>query len=669
MNSDFIKLQIDKLKEDIREHNHRYYVLDDPLISDGEYDQLLRKLEALEKTYPEYKSSDSPTQRVGALPSTEFGTIEHRIPMLSLANAMDESDLIAFYNRTVKDLPQASHIDWVAEPKIDGLGVEVVYENGVLVHGSTRGDGYVGEDITHNLKTITSIPLVLRTFNIPAPALLEIRGEVFIKRKDLQELNRLRKMENKPTFANPRNTAAGSLRQLDPAITAKRPLSVFFYQAGEILGASHKTHWEFLENLKQWGFPVNPEIKRLKHLEELLQYHKSLENRRNDIPYEIDGSVFKIDRLDFRELLGKRSRSPRWAIAGKFKAQRASTIIEAIDVQVGRTGAITPVARLEPVYIAGVTVTNATLHNQDEIDRKDIRVGDTVLIERAGDVIPKIVKVIKEKRPPLSEHYHIPEKCPSCNHPLVKPEDEVVTRCQNISCPAQRKGRLQHFVSKGALDIDGMGEKIIDQLVEEGLVAQVHDIFALKKEQLSDLERLGDKSADNLISAIEKAKQTTFARFVFALGIRNVGEHLSRVLEKSFSADIHAFMKAKIEDLEDIDEVGPIVAMSITQFWEDVENKQAVKKCLYAGVTLKPVEISENDILAGKTIVFTGSLEKFTRLEAKEVTERLGGKASGSVSKNTDFVVAGPKAGSKIKKAEELGIQVLTEEEFARLIQ
>lgn len=668
MNAHLIKQQIEKLKEDIREHNYRYYILDDPLISDGEYDQLLRELEALENSYPEYRTLDSPTRRIGVAPSTEFGTLEHRIPMLSLANAMDESELIAFYNRVVKDLPDESRIDWVAEPKIDGLGVEVVYENGVFVHGSTRGDGYVGENITHNLKTIGSIPLAIRTMAIPAPERLEVRGEVFIKRRDFQTLNQKRQAENKPPFANPRNAAAGSLRQLDPAVTAQRPLSVFFYQAGEISGVSHDTHWEFLESLKLWGFPVNPEIRRLHHIDELIQYHHSLESRRNELPYEIDGTVFKIDRLDLQKQLGVRSRSPRWAIAGKFKAQRATTIIKAIDVQVGRTGAITPVARLEPVYIAGVTVTNATLHNQDEIDRKDIRIGDTVLIERAGDVIPKVVKVILEKRPPQALRYSIPETCPVCEHPVVRPEGEVVARCQNMSCPAQIKGRIQHFVSKGALDIDGLGEKITDQLVEEGLVSQVHDIFALKKEQLENLERLGEKSAHNLIDAIEKAKHTTFARFVYALGIRNVGEHLARVLEKSYQADIRAFMDATIKDLENIDEVGPIVAQSITQFWEDPDNRLVVESCLKAGVTFEPFDDSHNKILEGKTIVFTGSMESFTRSEAKAITERLGGKAAGSVSKNTDIVVAGPGAGSKLKKAEELGVQIITEEEFASMI-
>ncbi len=666
MTGGFTEKDIQALQEEIREHNYRYYILNDPVVSDAEYDKLLRQLEYIETQHPEWITADSPTQRVGTKPSGEFAAIEHRIPMLSLANAMDEDEIISFFERVTKDI--SHHLSWVGEPKIDGLGVELVYENGRFVHGSTRGDGTTGEDITQNLKTIHSIPLVLRSKDSAVPSLLEVRGEVFIRKHDFLEMNKKREDEGLSIFANPRNAAAGSLRQLDPGITASRPLSIYVYQSGMIDGASFQHHWEFLQNLTLWGFPVNPEIKQLASLPDLLAYHRGLEKRRNELDYEIDGSVFKIDQLSIRESLGVRSRSPRWAIAAKFKAQQATTVVESIDIQVGRTGAITPVARLAPVYISGVTVTNATLHNQDEIDRKDIRVGDTVLIERAGDVIPKVVKVIKDKRPQNTSPYSIPTLCPSCGHAVTRPESEAVFRCQNISCPAQLKGRIQHFVSKGAMDIDGLGVKITDQLVDEGLINRIHDLFSLTHEQLSSLERLGDKSAANIIQAIEYAKKTTFSRFLFGLGIRNVGEHIARVLEKEFTGDLAQLMNASVEQLIAIDEVGPIVADSIVEFWKDKANIESIEHCLKAGVTFIKVQKETHSPIHGKTIVFTGSLETFTRHEAKELAETLGAKASGSVSKKTDMVVAGPGAGSKRKKAEELGVEVLTESEFLALI-
>ena len=655
--------RIVELREALHDHNYRYYVLNDPSISDGEYDTMLRELESLENDNPSLITKNSPTQRVGASPIPEFGSIPHRIPMLSLANAMNENELSAFDERIQKGLDEESVV-YMAEPKLDGLGVELVYENGTFVHGSTRGDGYTGEDITHNLKTIRGIPLSLRIDDLNAPSLLEIRGEVFIRKDDFKKLNQQQESSDKPAFANPRNAAAGSLRQLDPAITANRPLSIYCYEAGMIEGIYFANHSSFLTALKKWGLPVNPLIQTVVGSSGLIQYHQKLEAQRNELRYEIDGTVFKVNDYEKRETLGTRSRSPRWAIAGKFKAQQATTVIHDIEVQVGRTGALTPVAKLEPVYVAGVTVTNATLHNQDEIDRKDIRIGDTVLIERAGDVIPKVMKVILEKRPKITHPFQIPNNCPVCEHETYRPEGEVILRCGNISCPRQIKGRIHHFASKLALDIDGLGEKIVDQLVEEKIIHSIDNLFTLEKKTLADLERLGEKSAENLIDAISKSKETTFARFVYALGIRNVGEHIAKVFEKQYVGNLKKFQNASIEALEEIDEIGPIVAETVVQFWSDESNKIIVQNCLNNGVTLANVDTIKNQSFEGLTFVFTGALEKLSRKEAKDMVEKLGGKAAGSVSKKTSFVVAGPGAGSKLKKAKDLDVHVLTEEEF-----
>ena len=657
------KKRIAELRGILQDHNYRYYVMDDPTIADGEYDSLLRELQSLENEYPSLVTSDSPTQRVGSHPISEFGTIKHRIPMLSLANAMNEAELVAFDERMQKGLDQES-VTYMAEPKLDGLGVELVYENGTFIHGSTRGDGFTGEDITHNLKTIRGIPLSLRTNGLPAPPLLEIRGEVFIRKDDFKDLNEKQELNEKSTFANPRNAAAGSLRQLDPTITAERPLSIYCYEAGMTNGVEFIDHASFLDSLKKWGLPVNPFIQIVTGSKGLIQFHQELEDQRNDLPYEIDGTVFKVNNYNKRDDLGTRSRSPRWAIAGKFKAQQATTVIHDIDVQVGRTGALTPVAKLEPVYIAGVTVTNATLHNQDEIIRKDIRIGDTVLIERAGDVIPKVMKVIKEKRPNWTKPFQIPNACPVCQHETHRSEGEVILRCGNISCPRQIKGRIQHFASKLALDIDGLGEKIVDQLVNEDIIHSIDDLFNLKQDTLAKLDRLGEKSAENLVEAISNSKDTTFARFIYALGIRNVGEHIAKVLEKQYFGNLTEFQNTTVEDLEAIDEIGPIVAETIIQFWSDDSNKKMVQNCLDYGVRFAVVEINLHQPFAGQTFVFTGSLQQLTRKEAKDILENLGGKASGSVSKKTDFVIAGSGAGSKLKKAGDLGISILTEEEF-----
>ena len=668
MNLIAIQKQINDLRMQLNDHNYRYYVLDDPLISDSEYDQLFRELQKLETDNPNLITEDSPTHRVGAEPLSSFGSWTHRMPMLSLANAMNEDELAAFDTRVKKGLDTEKDLEYMAEPKLDGLAVELVYENGFFVNGSTRGDGITGEDITQNLKTIAAIPLSLRKNGQKNPPLLEVRGEVFITKDGFKKLNRNQEKEELSPFANPRNAAAGSLRQLDSKITATRPLSIYCYEAGRIDGISFDTHEDFLSTLKEWGFPVNPEIQKVKNAETMVAFHRNLEAKRDSLPYEIDGTVFKVNAINQRNALGIRSRSPRWAIAGKFKAQQATTLVQNIIPSVGRTGAVTPVARLEPVNVGGVVVTNATLHNQDEIDRKDVRIGDTVLIQRAGDVIPEVVKVIPAKRPPETKTYQLPTACPSCGQEVFRPEGEVVARCQNLSCPAQVKGRIEHFVSKGALDIDGFGEKLVDQLVDKKLILTVDDIFKLNFDDLVNLERMAEKSALNILTAIQDSKQTTFARFVYALGIRNVGAHLSKVLEKAFVGDIEKFMNAEEEELEAIDEVGPIVAETITTFLSNCTNTDVIESCLSLGIRLKKVEEPKSLLVQGKTFVFTGALTQFSRNEAKEMTEAHGGKVSGSVSKNTDFVVVGPGAGSKLKKATELDIPVLSEAEFLDML-
>jgi len=659
-----------KIREEINNHNYNYYILDDPIISDSEYDDLLRELEALESEHPEFITAESPTQRIGAAPLTEFGTIQHSIPMQSLANAMNEEELAAFDIRVKKFLDTNSEINYIAEPKLDGIGVELVYINGVFAHGSTRGDGVTGEDITQNLKTIKGIPLKLRDKNTLIPSILEVRGEVFITKNGFNELNLNREAHGENLFANPRNAAAGSLRQLNSNITAQRPLSIYCYQLGLVDNVKFSTHIEFLDALKKWGIPVNPYIEQINGSDGIVQYHQKMEKLRNNLPYEIDGTVYKVNSFAQQETLGERSRSPRWAIAGKFKAQQVTTIIENIDVQVGRTGAITPVARLKPVQVGGVTVTNATLHNQDEIDRKDIRIGDTVLIERAGDVIPKIVKVIIEKRPPNTKKYQISNICPVCGHIVYRSEDEAVLRCQNLSCPAQIKGRIEHFVSRNALDVDGFGGKLVEQLVDKNILSSVDQIFKLKYNVLSNLERMADKSANNILSSIAESKNTTFARFVYGLGIRNVGEHIAKVLEKHFKANIQNFMDSQCDELDNIFEIGPIVSEGIVQFWKDDANRKVVISCINNGVKIVGQETSQTaQKLAGKIFVLTGGMESLTRTKAKEIIEKFGGRASGSVSSKTDYLIAGTGGGSKLKKAQQLGVNILSEEEFLAMIE
>lgn len=664
-----VQEKIQNLRNQLNEHNYKYYILDNPVISDAEYDTLLRQLQALEEKHPELITPDSPTQRVGSKPSAAFATVKHRLAMQSLANAMNTEEIYAFHEQILRLIGANQKFEYMGEPKLDGLAVELVYEKGRFVSGSTRGDGENGEDITPNLKTIRSIPLAIRTDKMKIiPEILEVRGEVFIKKNDFKNLNKERAQTDEPLFANPRNAAAGSLRQLDPAITALRPLSIFCYQPGVIQGISFNSHAAFLNALKDWGFPVNPEIRRLTSIEEAVQFHHELESKRNDLPYEIDGSVIKVNDYAMREQLGARSRTPRWAIAGKFKAQQETTVVENIILSVGRTGAVTPVAQVTPVAVGGVTVSNVTLHNQDEIGRKDIRIGDTVLIQRAGDVIPQIVKVIIEKRPKNTEQFKMADLCPVCGHTVYRPADEAVARCQNLSCPAQVKRRIQHFVSKNAMDIEGMGEKLIHQLVEKNLVKSFDDLYRLTQEQLSALERMAEKSAENIITALEKSKQTSFPKFVYGLGIRNVGEHASKILEKAFSGNMNTLMKATHEDLETIQEIGPVVAEAIVRFRADENNVRIVNNCFALGVTLASQTKIKDQIFSGKTFVFTGALEKFTRKEAQEMVEVRGGRAAGSVSAKTDYVVAGPGAGSKLKQATELNIPVLNEDEFLEMI-
>ena len=656
--------RIIELRRTINDHNYNYYVLDNPIISDIEYDTLLRELDTLETKRPDLITTDSPTQRVGAAPLEAFTSVEHSIPMLSLENAMNSDELIAYYDRTKKGLGEIGDIQFVAEPKLDGIGVELIYQDGLLIRGLTRGDGTMGEDITQNIKTIRSIPLALRNDKRNFPNLLEVRGEVFMLKKDFQKLNMAREDNNEPLFANPRNAAAGSLRQLDPSITAKRPLSIFCYEAGNITGDTFSSHKDFLSALAEWGFPVNSEIALTNDVDQMLSYHRKLEDKRNNLPYEIDGTVFKVNNIDQRNILGTRSRSPRWAIAGKFKAiQVTSTVID-IVASIGRTGAITPVAKLRPVNVGGVIVTNATLHNQDEIDRKDIRIGDTVWVQRAGDVIPEVVKVVKDKRPLNANRYQLPKLCPSCDKEIIRPEGESVARCFNLLCSAQTKGRIKHFISKGGLDVDGFGEKLVDQLVDKELIHTFDDIFTLRFDDLVNLERMAEKSAHNILSSIEKSKKTTFAKFVYALGIRNIGSHLSKVLEDHFQSDLEKFQSTTFEELENINEVGPIVADAIVRFWSDESNTAIVSNCIERGVEFMQRSNSLDKRFDNLSFVFTGTLKKLKRDDAKKIVESYGGRVSSSVSKKISYLVAGESAGSKLDKARDLGVKVVTELEF-----
>ncbi len=661
-----VKLKIEQLKKELNQHNINYYVNDNPTISDSEYDILLLKLEKLEKQNPSLLTQDSPSQRVGGLPLSEFKNIEHNIPMLSLDKAFSLDELVEFDNRISKFLDTKLNVEYVAEPKLDGLAVELVYVNGQFSHGSTRGDGIIGEDVTNNLKTIKAIPLSLDIPN--PPELIEIRGEVFINKLDFEKLNKKRTKEGLPLFSNARNCAAGSLRQLDSSITSKRPLRIFCYAPGLIKGINIYSQKEFLDKLPTWGFPVNKHTKVGKGKSFLKKYYNQIEKIRQKLEYDIDGVVLKVNQYKEQTKLGVRSKSPRWAIAGKFKSEQATTKINNIIISVGRTGALTPVAKLEPINIGGVIVSNATLHNQDEVDRKDIRIGDTVLIQRAGDVIPEIVKVIFKKRKKKSVPFKIPKKCPICYSKVIKIIDDAVHRCENEICPGKIKGKIEHYVSKNCINIEGLGTKIIDLLLKKDLIKDIGDLYSLKKTDLSNLERMGDKSAQNIIDAINVSKKVSFSKFINGLGIRNVGLASSKLLEIKYNADLKKLKSATKNELMKIPEFGEIMADSIVDFFKNSTNNKIIKKCLDGGVSFKKPKKVKSSSISGKTIVFTGSLNTTNRNEAKKLVESFGAKVSGSVSKNTDYLVAGEKAGSKLTKAKKINITILTESEFQQLI-
>lgn len=658
-----IKKRIEKLIEEINYHNYRYYVLDSPEITDAEYDRMFRELLELERKYPEFVLPHSPTQRVGAPPLKEFGTVTHLVPMLSLDNAFNEEELLAFDKR-IKKFLGVENIEYVCELKIDGLAVSLTYENGVFTKGATRGDGERGEDVTLNLKTIKSIPLRMLVKN--PPSLIEVRGEVYMNKSDFEKLNEERKKENLPLFANPRNAAAGSVRQLDSKITASRKLDIFIYGVGYFEKFEFKTHYEVLDFLEKAGFKVNKNRKLCKNIEEVIEFCNRFQQEREKLPYEIDGVVVKVSSLVFQRELGEVSRSPRWAIAYKFPAEEAITKIKDIIVQVGRTGALTPVAIMEPVWVSGSTVSRATLHNEDEINKKDVRIGDTVVIRKAGEVIPEVVRVIKEKRTGAEKKFVMPKKCPVCGGNVIKPEDEAVARCNNINCPAQIKERIKFFASRGAMNIEGLGDAIIEQLVDKGIIKDISDIYYLKIEDLLKLERMGEKLANNILSSIEKSKNTTLTRLIYSLGIRHVGEHIAEILAEHYK-NIENLSKADFEELKEIPEIGPKIAESIISFFKDSKNLQLIKRLEEAGVKYA-VERKEDLPLAGIQFVFTGGLKHYTRTEAENLVKRLGGKVSSSVSKNTNYVVVGEEPGSKYEKAKKLNIKILNEEEFENLI-
>jgi DNA ligase (NAD+) len=668
-NSNNVKKNIERLREKIRYHNYRYYILDDPIISDAEYDQLMKELMEWEKKYPQYITTSSPTQRVGIEPVPEFTTVQHITPMLSLTNAFSSEELRAFDQRIKKLIPQQK-LDYVVELKIDGLAVALVYENGIFIRGATRGDGITGEEITSNLKTIRTIPLKL--FGDDLPSHLEIYGEVYMKKSDFKKLNEDRIKKEEYLFANPRNAAAGSVRQLDPRITVQRHLETFIYQATFPEGPKFNNHMGVLNYLKKIGFKVNPYIEFCSDIDSAINYCQRWIEKRKELDYEIDGMVIKINSLKMREELGLTTRSPRWAIAYKFPAQQVTTKIRDIIVQVGRTGALTPVAMLDPVKISGSVVQRATLHNEDEIRRKDIRIGDTVLVQKAGEVIPEVVKVIKEKRTGKEKEFVMPSKCPVCGAKVFRLEGEVVSRCNSLTCLAQLKERIRHFASRNAMDIEGLGPAIIDQLVENGLIKNVSDIYFLKRDDLISLERMAEKSADNLMNAIEKSKNRSFANLIYGLGIRYVGVHTSEVITRYFPT-LDKLRKINLEELIEINEIGPKIAESIVLFFKEKENLDIMERLRSADLNFGQKEEKKRkkkraQIFTGKQFVLTGILKDFTRTQVTEIIGELGGRVTSSVSKKTDYVVIGEDPGSKYDKAQKIGIPIINEEEFKKLI-
>ena len=657
--------KVESLRDEIRHHNYRYHALDDPEIPDAAYDRLVRELEALEEQYPSLITPDSPTQRVGDAPISAFATVKHELPMLSLGNAFGEEEVRDFHGRVLDrlELDEDAELFYAAEPKLDGAAVSLLYEKGVLVQGATRGDGANGEDITHNVRTIESIPL--RLLGKGLPRRLEVRGEVFMPKAGFDAYNEKARETGEKLFVNPRNAAAGSLRQLDPRLTAARPLDMYAYAVGVVDGGRLPTrHSEIVDQLQQWGLKTCPERRVVSGVEGCLEFYAEIGERRNALSYEIDGVVYKVDSLDMQRELGFVSRAPRWAVAHKFPAQEELTEVEAVEFQVGRTGAVTPVARLKPVFVGGVTVSNATLHNIDELHRKDVRVGDTVIVRRAGDVIPEVVSVIKDRRPKRTRRVQLPRKCPICKSRVAREEGETVARCTGgLFCPAQRAEALKHFVSRRALDIEGFGAKLIEQLVAKDRLKTPADIFQLSREELSELERMGEKSADNLVQSIEASRKTTLSRFLYALGIREVGEATAAGLAAHYGR-LENVVSASEEELQQVSDVGPVVAARIRAFFGEKHNVDVIERLREYGVEWPesdPVESPQDGALAGKTFVITGTLPSMTRDEAKAFIQAAGGKVTGSVSSKTDYLVAGEKAGSKLAKAEKLEVVVLDE--------
>ncbi|MCW8934045.1 MAG: NAD-dependent DNA ligase LigA [Gammaproteobacteria bacterium] len=664
-----ISEDITHLRDQLNHHSYQYYVLDDPEIPDVQYDRLYRELQSLEAQYPDLITNDSPTQRVGDKPLDGFSQVKHEIPMLSLDNVFNEEELSDFNKRLQQRLDNDDEIIFAAEPKLDGLAVSLLYEKGLLVRAGTRGDGSTGENITQNIRTIHSIPLKLLGKNIPD--VLEVRGEVFMPKAGFEKLNQIARDNDEKQFVNPRNAAAGSLRQLDPKITAKRPLAMYCYAVGRVDGGAElSTHSEMLDHLKQWGLPLCNEREVVKGVQGCLNYFKKMSALRGSLPYEIDGIVYKVNSIKLQKELGFVAKAPRWAIAHKFPAQEEITRVNSIEFQVGRTGAITPVARLEPVFVGGVTVSNATLHNMDEVNRKDVRQGDQVIIRRAGDVIPEVVRVVPGSRKHHAKKVQLPDSCPVCGSEIEQEEGEAIARCSGgLFCAAQRKESIKHFASRKAMDIDGLGDKLVEQLVDGGCIDHVNDLYDLTAEKIVDLERMGKKSAENLIEALQKSKHTSLNRFIYALGIREVGEATALTLANHFTT-LDAIKAADEESLQKVEDVGPIVAAHIVRFFKQPHNLEVIEKLLNSGIYWDEIEAvaTKEQTLEGKTFVITGTLTEMTRDDAKKALQARGAKVTGSVSKKTNYVVVGDNAGSKAMKAEQLGIEMLDEKALIELL-
>jgi DNA ligase (NAD+) len=665
--ADKLRKRAEELRQEINYHNYRYYVLDEPVVSDAQYDKLLRELQQIESEHPELITPDSPTQRVGAAPLSEFGEVRHKVPMTSMDNAFDDNEAREWDQRVCKGLEIEGDVAYTAEPKFDGTSVSLRYENGVLMQAGTRGDGSTGENVTVNVRTIKTVPLHLQGKGWPK--MVEVRGEVVIPKMDFERLNAEQLKQGAKIFANPRNAAAGSLRQLDPHVTAARPLSFFPWGLGEVSEPVARRYSEVSKHLGEWGFRITEFFRVVHGLDECLQYYQEILAKRDKLPFEIDGVVYKVDDLRARDQLGYTARAPRWAIAHKLPAQEETTIVEDIMASVGRTGVITPVAVLKPVQVSGVTVTHATLHNQDEVERKDVRIGDTVIVRRAGDVIPEVVGVIKEKRPRGARKWHAPDKCPVCGSQVIREEEEAAHRCMGgLVCSAQRMGAILHFASRHAMDIEGLGDKLVQQLVDKDMVQTVADIYRLKKDELAGLERMAEKSAQNLLEQIEKSKNTTLARFLHALGIPQVGEATAQLLADQFGS-MDDIINADRETLEQIHGIGPAMAEDISSFFHEKHNRGVIRDLLKAGIHWpKPARIKKSTALTGKTFVLTGGLSTMTRDEAKRRLQELGAKIAGSVSKKTDYVIVGEEPGSKADKAKELGVTMLDEKEFLKLM-